>query len=99
MCWLKLSKTCLNIDEDRYLGAIYVPPLGFRFHIQNETDMFEVEISSMRVSHRRYCLVILTVILTLEPKQKRNFLSLMTFSQIISASTTHCNNSIIFLRC
>ena len=52
VCWLKLSKSCLNIDEDLYLGAVYVPPVESRFHTQDETDMFEVEISSMCVSHR-----------------------------------------------
>ena len=51
VCWLKLSKSCLNIDENLYLGAIYVPPVESRFHTQDKTDIFEEEISSMCDPH------------------------------------------------
>ena len=52
ICWFKLDKSCLNIDEDMHFGAVYTPPSDSRFNTQDEMDMFEVEISSMCISHK-----------------------------------------------
>ena len=54
ICWFKLDKSCLNIDEDMHFGAVYTPP----FNTQDEMEMSEVEISSLCISHKFYCLVI-----------------------------------------
>ena len=35
-----------------HFGAVYTPPSDSRFNMQDEMDMFEVEISSMCISHK-----------------------------------------------
>ena len=55
--WLKLSKSFLQTDEDFIFGVVYIPPTDSRFNNSDELDLFEVEITSMCISHRNVFLM------------------------------------------
>ena len=55
--WLKLSKSFLQTDEDFIFGVVYIPPTDSKFNNSDELDLFEVEITSMCISHRNVFLM------------------------------------------
>ena len=48
--WLELSKQCLGTDQDIMIATVYtcIPPQTSRFFSEDEYDLFEQEIVSVR---------------------------------------------------
>ena len=50
--WIKLSKSFCNTEDDLIFGIVYLPPTDSRFNNPEELDLFEIEITSMSISHK-----------------------------------------------
>ena len=49
--WLKLDKRAFKMNDDIFIGAIYIPPRDSRFYTNDEIDLFNAEVSEMCISH------------------------------------------------
>ena len=49
--WLKFSKLSKNSKDDIILGVIYQPPENSNYLIGDESELMEVEITSMCISY------------------------------------------------
>ena len=46
IAWIKISKTAHKLDKDILIGTVYVPPQQSRLFNEDESELFEHEISS-----------------------------------------------------
>ena len=48
IAWLRVSKQYLGTEQDMMIATIYIPPQQSRFFNDDEFDLFEQEIASVR---------------------------------------------------
>ena len=51
IAWLKICKQCLGFEQDIIIATVYIPPQQSRFFSEDEYDIFEQEIVSVRSNY------------------------------------------------